>query len=149
MDNPLFEGVYIKNLVTHEDERGFFREILRVTDPFFDLSFGQWSHSRMKTGVIKAWHYHKIQTDFWYVSRGILKVGLYDLRQESSTFRQTMSLEMGDETSALLIKIPAMVAHGCKAVHGPVDLLYLMTHTYNPDDEYRMAQDDPEINFKW
>ena len=31
---PHIEGVEIKELVTHPDERGFFREIIRVTDPF-------------------------------------------------------------------------------------------------------------------
>ena len=30
------EGVEFKELITHADERGFFREIIRETDPFFD-----------------------------------------------------------------------------------------------------------------
>jgi len=37
------EGVVLKHLVTHTDERGFFRELIRETDEFFDR-FGQWSH---------------------------------------------------------------------------------------------------------
>ena len=31
----MIEGVEIKELVTHADERGFFREMIRVTDGFF------------------------------------------------------------------------------------------------------------------
>ncbi len=63
--NKLITGVEFKNLKTHGDERGFFREIIRVTDdPFFDVDFGQWSHSFMYDNVIKAWHYHNIQTDY-------------------------------------------------------------------------------------
>ncbi|MEE9369912.1 MAG: hypothetical protein V3W45_00445 [Sedimentisphaerales bacterium] len=62
----MIEGVVIKELVTHTDQRGFFREIIRQTDDFFSEGFGQWSHSLMLDGVIKAWHYRKIQTDWCY-----------------------------------------------------------------------------------
>ena len=50
------EGVEVKELLTHADERGFFREIIRETDPFFG-HFGQWSHSLMYAGSAKAWHH--------------------------------------------------------------------------------------------
>jgi dTDP-4-dehydrorhamnose 3,5-epimerase len=30
----MIDGVVIKELVTHTDERGFFREIIRATDDF-------------------------------------------------------------------------------------------------------------------
>ncbi len=44
------EGVVMKQLVTHTDERGFFREVIRETDDFFE-HFGQWSHSLMYPGT--------------------------------------------------------------------------------------------------
>ena len=37
----MIEGVEIKELVTHTDERGFFREIVRKTDEFWGEGFGQ------------------------------------------------------------------------------------------------------------
>ncbi|GAC1642169.1 MAG: hypothetical protein NVS9B11_10390 [Candidatus Dormibacteraceae bacterium] len=77
------EGVFLKDLVTHTDERGFFREVIRDTDDFFD-HFGQWSHSLMHAGSAKAWHHHRTQTDWWYVI-GALKVALYDTREDSPT----------------------------------------------------------------
>ena len=49
------DGVVLKELTTHADERGFFREVIRESDEFFD-HFGQWSHSLMHPGVAKAWH---------------------------------------------------------------------------------------------
>ena len=70
----VIEGVVLKELVTHVDERGFFREVLRETDEFFDR-FGQWSHSLMYPGTAKAWHIHQRQTDWWYVL-GAIKVAL-------------------------------------------------------------------------
>jgi len=52
----MIEGVAIKALVTHADERGFFSEITKVTDDFFTVGFGQLSHSLVYPGVIKAWY---------------------------------------------------------------------------------------------
>ena len=145
----MIEGVVIKALKTHKDERGFFREIIQGTDGFFAEGFGQWSHSLMFNDVIKAWHYHEIQTDWWYVCSGVLRVGLCDMRSDSETYKKTMDFYMGDFQPAQVIKIPPGVAHGCKTVQGPVNLFYITSHVYNPDDEIRIPYDDPEIDFDW
>ena len=81
----MIEGVVLKKLVRHSDERGFFEELIRVTDPFFKEGFGQWSHALRKEGIVVAWHYHPTQIDWWYVARGTLKVALYDMREDSPT----------------------------------------------------------------
>ena len=145
----MINGIVFKELSTHTDERGFFREIIRVSDNFFTEGFGQWSHSLMFEGVIKAWHFHNIQTDWWYVVDGVLRVGLCDMRPDSPSFKQTMDFLMGDHQPARVLKIPPGVAHGCKTVQGPVNLLYMTSHVYNSDDEIRIAHDDPEIGFDW
>jgi len=145
----MIEGITFKELITHTDERGFFREIIRISDDLFTEGFGQWSHSLMYDDVIKAWHFHNEQTDLWYVMNGVLRVGLCDLRPDSSTFRQTMDFLMGDYQPPKVLKIPPGIAHGCKTVQGPVNLLYMTSHVYNPNDEVRIAHDDPEINFDW
>lgn len=145
----MIHSVVLKELTTITDERGFFREIIRVTDEFFAEGFGQWSHSLMFAGVIKAWHLHHIQTDWWYVGSGVLRVGLCDMRPDSPTYKMTMDFLMGDLQPARAVKIPPGVAHGCKTVQGPVNLFYVTSHIYNPDDEIRLPYDDSEINFDW
>lgn len=145
----MIEGVVLKELVTHADDRGFFREIIRATDDSFVETFGQWSHSLMFDGVIKAWHYHRIQTDWWYVATGVLWVGLCDLREESTTFKETMDFYMGDLQPAKVMKIPPGIAHGCKTIQGPVNLFYFTSHVYNAADEIRLPYDDPQIDFDW
>lgn len=147
--SELINGVVKRSLLTHPDMRGFFREIIRVTDDFFKEGFGQWSHSLMFDGVIKAWHFHNIQTDWWYVCNGVLRVGLCDLRESSPTYKKTMDFLMGDLQAAQIIKIPPGVAHGCKTIQGPVNLFYVTSHVYNPDDEIRISYDDPKIDFDW
>ncbi|NPU86161.1 MAG: dTDP-4-dehydrorhamnose 3,5-epimerase family protein [Syntrophaceae bacterium] len=149
MENNCIDGVVVRDLVTHSDERGFFREIIRRTDDFFQEGFGQWSHSLMFDGVIKAWHFHRIQTDWWYVVSGVMRVGLCDMREKSKSYKMTMDFLAGDYQPARILKIPPGVAHGCKAIQGPVHLLYVTSHIYNPDDEIRIPYDDPQIDFDW
>ncbi|MFQ5928629.1 MAG: dTDP-4-dehydrorhamnose 3,5-epimerase family protein [Acidobacteriota bacterium] len=145
----MIEGTVLVDLVTHTDERGFFREIIRVTDEFFAEGFGQWSHSLVYPGVIKAWHIHKKQIDWWYVCNGLLKVALHDTRPDSPSYRETMEFLMGDDQPARLLRIPLGVAHGCKCLNGPANLFYLTSKVYDPDDEGRIAHDDPEIGYDW
>ena len=145
----MIEGVVLKELLTHPDERGFFREIIRTTDAFFEEGFGQLSHSLMYAGAAKAWHIHKVQVDWWYVPIGVLKVALHDTRPGSRTYRETMQFLMGDHQPASVLRIPPGVAHGCRAVHGPAHLFYVTSRTYDPADEGRIPHDDPEIGFDW
>ena len=139
------EGVEVKELLTHADERGFFREIIRETDPFFG-HFGQWSHSLMYAGSAKAWHHHAKQTDWWYAI-GSLKVALYDLREGSPTRGALVEFFMGDRF-ARCVKIPPGVAHGCRALELS-HLLYLTSAVYDPEDEGRLPHDDPTIGYDW
>jgi dTDP-4-dehydrorhamnose 3,5-epimerase len=145
----MIDGVVIKELKTFSDERGFFRELIRADDEFFSEGFGQWSHSLMLDGVIKAWHLHRIQIDWWYVVSGVLRVGLCDMRAHSPTHMEVMDFLMGDLQPAQVVKVPPGVAHGCKTVQGPIHLFYVTSHVYNPDDELRLPYDDPSIDLDW
>jgi dTDP-4-dehydrorhamnose 3,5-epimerase len=145
----VIEGVVLKNLETHRDERGFFREIIRVTDDFFSEGFGQWSHSLMYPGVTKAWHIHQKQVDWWYACGGVLKVALHDTRPQSSSRGKTLELLLGDNQPAAVLRIPPGVAHGCKCISGPVNLFYITSNVYSPGDEGRIPHDDSKIGYDW
>jgi dTDP-4-dehydrorhamnose 3,5-epimerase len=145
----MIDGIMFKELVTNSDERGFFREIIRGTDEFFEEGFGQWSHSLMYPGAAKAWHIHQKQTDWWYVALGTLKVALYDTRPDSSTHRELMEFLLGEQHPPVVLKIPPGVAHGCKALSGLVHLFYVTSHVYDPGDEGRIPYDDPTIGYDW
>jgi dTDP-4-dehydrorhamnose 3,5-epimerase len=145
----MIEGVVTKSVVTHADERGFFRELIRADDDFFAEGFGQWSHSLMYPGVAKAWHIHKTQVDWWYVGSGVLKVALYDTRPGSATQKELMECLMGDHQPAQVLRIPPGVAHGCRCLSGPAHLFYVTSNVYNPAEEGRIAHDDPAIGYDW
>ncbi len=145
----MIEGVVAKQLTTHADERGFFREIIRVTDTFFGEGFGQLSHAVVYPGVAKAWHIHQRQVDWWYVAVGVMKVALHDTRAGSPTYRQTMELLMGDHQPATALRIPPGVAHGYRCIQGPAHMIYVTSIVYEATDEGRIPHDDPAIGYDW
>lgn len=145
----MIAGVEIKELVTHADERGFFREIVRANDPIFKEGFGQWSHTVTHQGGAKAWHIHQNQIDWWYIPIGAVKVALADRRETSTTYGELMEILMGDQYPAKLLKIPTGVAHGYRVVQGPAHVFYITSNIYNPQDEGRLPHDDPAIGYDW
>lgn len=145
----MISGVITKPLTVHPDERGTFTEIIRATDGFFREGFGQLSHSHMVDGVVKAWHVHKTQIDWWYAVSGTIKAVLYDTREESGTFRQIEEHLLGGNGMKIVLKIPPGVAHGLKVMAGPADLVYVTSGTYTPDEEGRIPYDNPEIGYDW
>jgi len=143
-------GVVVKKLVKHSDERGYFMEILRDDDELLS-KFGQTAVSLTEPGVIKAFHWHKRQDDFFFVASGEAMVVLYDRRKGSSTYGTTQVI-LVDENEPKLIFIPKEIAHGYKALgNKPVLMFYQMTESYdakNPD-EGRIDPYDKDIGFDW
>lgn len=146
----IIEGVVIKQLVRHCDDRGFFMEILRDDDGLLSR-FGQASMSISYPGVIKAFHYHERQDDIWFFPVGNAQVVLHDLRENIPTKGVTNVFYMG-ETNPLLLVIPKGVAHGYRVLgSSPLIITYFTTESFNlaDPDELRLAWDDPSINFDW
>ncbi len=142
--------VIIKTLLTHSDDRGYFREVLRDDDNLLSR-FGQTSITKTYPGVIKAFHWHNHQDDIWYVVDGMAQVVLYDIRPDSPTFQETQVIYAGED-NPVVIYIPIGVAHGYQVLGAkPVLLFYHVTQSYDaadPDEE-RIPWDDPEIGFDW
>lgn len=150
MKTQLIEGVEIKELKVHADERGFLMELLRNDDKIFD-KFGQVYMTTCYPGVIKAWHFHKKQIDHFVVVKGMAKVVLYDTREGSSTIGTLNEFFLG-EKHPILLKIPNQVQHGFKAVGDETCyLLNISTEPYDcaEPDEFRLPYDTDEIPYDW
>jgi dTDP-4-dehydrorhamnose 3,5-epimerase len=146
----MIQGVMIKELIKHCDDRGYFMEVLRDDDNLLER-FGQTSMTLSYPGIIKAFHYHKKQDDLWFIARGMAQVVLYDLRTDSPTYNETQVICTG-EHKPMLILIPIGVAHGYKVIGTePVILLYHTTKSYDSKDtdEERIPYNDPTIGFDW
>jgi dTDP-4-dehydrorhamnose 3,5-epimerase len=149
-EKPLIVGVQIKRLTPHVDERGFLMEMLRADDPIFQ-KFGQAYVSLNYPGVIRAWHWHEKQTDYWVVVKGMIKAALYDRRPDSPTYGLINEFFMGEQNPILLV-IPPQVAHGYKTIGvEPSLLINFPTEPYNREqpDEFRLPYDTPEIPYDW
>lgn len=144
------DGVIIKQLVRNCDERGYLLEVVRDDDGLMER-FGQTTYTLTFPGVIKAFHWHKRQHDLWFMAQGEAMVALYDLREDSPTYRHTQVIFAG-EHKPLLILVPPRVAHGYQVLGDkPVGLFYHTTRSYDPadPDEERIPHDDPDIGFEW
>lgn len=146
----MIQGVKVKTLVKHSDDRGYFMEVLRDDENWLE-SFGQLSASLSYPGVIKAFHYHQKQDDIWFFPKGNAQVVLYDMREDSPTWKQTDVYYMG-ENHMISLFIPRGVAHGYRVLgNEPAIITYLTNASYNPKDpdEYRILYNDPAIGFDW
>lgn len=138
----MIEGVKLVKLVTHGDERGFFRELFRFPEQFPDVPVGQLSHSLVNEGVIKAWHGHVYQSQWNYVVAGIINVWLYDNRQRSETYGELMEFQVGEGHDPVGYYFPPGVLHGYKCLHGPMQIIYVTSGVYDELDEIRKSQID-------
>lgn len=146
----LIKGVKTKKLKVVADERGRLMEMLRSDDELF-IKFGQAYMTTAYPGVVKGWHYHKIQTDSFIVVKGMMKVVLYDSRKDSGTYGEINEFFMG-EHNPILLQIPQYVYHGFKCISEEEAIcINLPTETYKYDepDEYRVAPHSKEIPYDW
>jgi dTDP-4-dehydrorhamnose 3,5-epimerase len=156
----MIHGVIIKPLKVWKDipdvplaagsQSGFLMEVARDDDGLLK-KFGQSTFTVAYYGTIKAFHWHKLQDDVWFVATGKAKVVLHDLRDDSPTKGETQVIYAGvDDYKTILI--PIGVAHGYQVVsQEPVLLFYHTTEHYNAaaPDEQRIAYDDRGIGFDW
>ena len=128
---PAIQDVIVKKLVTHSDDRGYFREVVRADDQML-RQFGQSSITKSYPGVIKAFHWHHKQDDVWYVVDGMARVVLYDRRPGSPTQGVTQVVYAGEDNPVVIL-IPIGVAHGYQVLgNKPVVLFYHVTQPYDP-----------------
>ncbi len=141
-------GVIVKKLDIAEKENGSIVKVMENSNIVGKLE--QILISPSPPGTIKAFHVHSKQNDFWYALSGNARVVLYDLRENSQTYRKTDVVFMGDWYDKKTLFIPASVAHGYQVL-GNRDLvmLYMLNHQYDTAQEGRIPYDDPNIGFDW
>jgi dTDP-4-dehydrorhamnose 3,5-epimerase len=152
-DSPkLIDGVRCKPFKLWPDDRGFFMEVMRAGEGLsahFPMETTQVSAALNYPGIIKAFHFHRYQTDCWTPAVNMLQIALIDLRPDSRTFGMRNTIYAGN-LRPWQILIPPGVAHGYKVVGtGPSLLIYATDRFYNPSDEGRIPHNDPQIAYDW
>ena len=148
--DSLINGVAARAGRVIPDQRGRLGEIMRADDPWFE-KFGQVYFTTTYPGVVKAWHFHKIQTDHFYVVKGLIKVALYDERKDSPTHGVVNEVYLGEHCPGL-VRIPPGVQHGWMCVSDSeayiVNIVSEM-YNYSSPDEYRTDPHDNHIPYDW
>ncbi len=146
----MIDGVRTKQLHVIPDERGRLMEILRSDDELF-ICFGQLYVTTAYPGVVKGWHYHKKQVDNFVALKGMIKLVLYDQRQDSATHGEVNEFFLG-EHNAQLVQIPNFVLHGFKCI-GNEEAILLNCPTelyrYSEPDEFRIDPFSKEVPYDW
>jgi dTDP-4-dehydrorhamnose 3,5-epimerase len=150
--SDLIADVQIKPFSLWPDDRGYFLEIARLQQGLvaeFPTASTQVSAAFNYPGIIKAFHYHKLQTDYWVPAAGLLQVALVDLRLNSKSYGVKNTLYVG-ALRPWQILIPPGVAHGYKVIgEQPSTLVYITNRTYDPSDEGRIPYNDTGIAYDW
>ena len=135
------------------DERGFFMETFRQNE--FERHCGKYSfvqdnHSKSRRGILRGLHYRlkQPQGKLVRVTQGRVFDVAVDLRQDSPTFGDWVSVELSDENRQMLW-VPPGFAHGFYVLSETAEFSYKCTDYYAPDDEYSLRFDDPSLAINW
>lgn len=137
---PRIDGVKVKTLRVIPDDRGWLMEILRSDESDLFTKFGQVYVSATYPGVVKAWHYHRQQTDNFVCLTGMVKLVLVDTRDGSSTNGAINEFFLGTE-NRILVQVPALVYHGWKCISPELATVINIPnepYRYDEPDEYRL-----------
>lgn len=146
----------IDGVVTHEvlhvpRDHGIITEMYRPEWDPSGLPVVHIYQSRLFPGAIGAWSCHGSSIDRLFVNQGLLKVVLYDGREESRTHGSLMELYVGDPRPTFLV-LPAGVWHGIQNL-GSADALLLNFPTnaydYEDPDHWRLPYDSDQIPYRW
>ncbi len=139
----MIDGVRTLPLTLHEDERGWFAELVRASA--LPKPIKQANLSRSRAGVVRGLHYHERgQDDVFVCLSGTVRVVVLD-RTTSETFTE----DVGDD-NRVAIYVPGIHAHGYEALTDCL-FMYLVTEEYdaaNPD-EHSLAWDDERVRHLW
>jgi dTDP-4-dehydrorhamnose 3,5-epimerase len=138
----------------HHDERGFFSRTMNATwlrDAGIDSSgFIQDSVSRSRRGVVRGMHLRSGRGEAKLVrcSFGSVFDAVVDLRRDSPTYRNVLTLELTDDPPTTLY-VPAGCAHGFQALSDPADVSYRIDREHDPAEDVAIAWDDDELGIAW
>ena len=147
------KGVYIIDVKTYGDERGYFMETYKESDfaaAGLDYKFVQDNQSSSKKGVLRGLHFQKThpQAKLVRVLSGEVFDVAVDLRKNSETYGQWVGVLLSGENHRQFM-IPRGFAHGFLVVSDYAEFAYKCDDFYHPDDEGGIMWNDPDIGIDW
>ena len=135
------------------DGRGFFLETYKKSRYELNglaMRLHQTNHTHSEAGTLRGLHYQLVrpQNKLVYVVRGEIMDVAVDIRPGSPNFCMWHAVVLSAQNHKQLF-IPSGFAHGFCVLSDNVDLIYLLTDEYDPNDQYAIRWDDPDIGINW
>lgn len=148
-------GCVVVTPKTHTDDRGYFMESYRRSwmDSLTDFSgdFVQDNQSLSHYGTIRGLHFQvgeNAQSKLLRVLQGSILDVVVDLRQDSPTYGEHISVELSDENNHQLW-VPKGFAHGFSVLSETALVCYKCDAYYNKDGDYGIHPLDETLNIDW
>ena len=150
----MIQGVIVRDLRKHVDERGWLAELFRQ-DELMEEFYPRMAYiSQSQPRALRGPHEHRDQADFFcFIGPSTFKVRLWDNRPDSQTYRNVMTLFVGEDNPKSVLT-PKGVVHAYLNVGYIVGIvinfpnrLFQGANRTEEVDEIR-HEDDPDTVFK-
>jgi dTDP-4-dehydrorhamnose 3,5-epimerase len=149
------KGAYIIDLERREDDRGYFARAfcqkefevngLKPIIAQANVAFN------FKKGTIRGMHFQfppALETKLVRATRGAVLDIIVDLRPESPTYLQHISVEL-NEDNGRAIYVPERFAHGYQVLCDKTETSYQVGEFYTPKVESGLFYDDSGLGLEW
>ena len=148
-------GVVILEPQVFGDNRGFFMESwskrkFEEAGLFYDFVQDNHSSSTVK-GTVRGIHFQKgkwCQAKLVRCTRGAVLDIAVDLRKNSSTYKQWISVELSEDNKKQIM-VPRGFGHAFVTLTDHVEFMYKADNYYAPDSEGGIRWNDPDIGVEW
>tara|TARA_Y100000748_G_C15183276_1_gene366523 strand:+ start:33 stop:575 length:543 start_codon:yes stop_codon:yes gene_type:complete len=148
-------GVLLFEVDIFKDSRGSFSEAYRKLDfsSFLPdgLDFVQDNESISRFGVLRGLHFQRKpfeQSKLVRVSHGEIQDVVVDIRKDSSTFGQYISVILSKQNQRQLF-VPKGFAHGFLTLSESAIVNYKVDTYYSPDSDSGVLFNDSDIGINW
>lgn len=149
------KGCFIVQPKVFFDERGLFFESFQkeIFEKAFDqtLNFVQDNQSISKKGVLRGLHFQEgqhAQAKLVQVIKGAVLDVIVDLRRESPSFGEHITIELSDVNKKLIF-IPKGMAHGFVVLSEEAIFSYKCDSYYHQPSEKGIIYNDVTLNIDW
>ena len=149
------KGAFIIDLDRKEDERGFFARAFcqkEFCDHGLKSVIAQANvASNRRKGTLRGMHFQyppAAECKLVRCTRGAILDIIVDLRPESPTWLEHISVELNDDNMRALY-VPERFAHGYQVLCDNTDTSYQVGEFYTPSTESGLRHDDPRLGLRW
>ena len=151
-------GVLIIEPRVFGDSRGWFMEtynkkkIAQITNDLIACEFVQDNHSlSLEKGTLRGIHFQyppMEQAKLVRCIRGALMDFVVDIRKESATYKQWVSVELSSDNKKQLF-IPRGFGHAFVTLTEKTEVEYKTDNYYSPEHDGAILWSDPDIGINW